>query len=204
MLTLYHAPMSRSTRIMQLLRELGILDQVEVKIVDIVRHDGSGRADPANPHPEGKVPLLVHDGVEIWESVAIVQYLADLFPEAGLSIAPGDPLRGRYLSWLAWGAGVVEPMVILKLQGVETPGIQRNFRGLDEVTARIGKALEAAPYLCGNRYTAADLNVSSLYGWQPSLTPDVAAIRDWIARCQSRPSVATTWGADRILLAEAA
>lgn len=91
MLTLFHAPRSRSTRIVTLLRELDAIDKVAIKIVDITRGDGSGRKDPKNPHPEGKVPLLDHDGVVIWESIAIIQYLSDLFPEKKMAPVDGDP-----------------------------------------------------------------------------------------------------------------
>ena len=108
MLTLYHSPMSRSTRITQLLRELNALDRVNVEIVTVTRIDGSGGIDPANPHPEGKVPLLVHDGVEIRESIAIAQYLAELFPEAGLSVPPGDQMRGGPARPPADRAGALE------------------------------------------------------------------------------------------------
>jgi len=60
-------PRSRSSRIVILLRELDAVDEIAIEIVDIARGDGSGRKDPQNPHPEGKVPLLVHDGVVIWK-----------------------------------------------------------------------------------------------------------------------------------------
>ena len=62
MLTLIHSPQSRSTTILSLIEEMGIQDRIETREVTIPRMDGSGRRDPANPHPEGKVPALVHDG----------------------------------------------------------------------------------------------------------------------------------------------
>ena len=34
--------------------------------------------------PTGKVPMLVHDGFKVWESLAIIEYAAELFPDAGL------------------------------------------------------------------------------------------------------------------------
>jgi glutathione S-transferase len=103
MLTLYHAPQSRSSRILWLLEELGA--DYELVITDIPRQDGSGAADPRNPHPDQKLPALVHDGALITESIAIVQYLADLYPKVGLAPAIGDPLRGPYLTWLVRGCG---------------------------------------------------------------------------------------------------
>jgi glutathione S-transferase len=58
MLTLYHAPQSRSSRIVRLLIELDVLDQVDIRIVTVARQDGSGGADPSNPHPgrQGAAP----------------------------------------------------------------------------------------------------------------------------------------------------
>jgi glutathione S-transferase len=100
MLTLHHAPQSRSSRIVWLLEELGA--PYQLKITDIPRMDGSGAPDPTNPHPDKKVPALVDDGVLVTESIAIVQYLIDKFPAAGLGPAIGDPLRGPYLTWLAY------------------------------------------------------------------------------------------------------
>ena len=100
MLTLYHSPRSRSSRILQLIDELGVWSEIDVRSVAVRRQDGTGAPDPSNPHPEGKVPLLVHDGVEIWESNAIILYLTDLFSKAGMgpilwSMPSPRPIRKR-------------------------------------------------------------------------------------------------------------
>src|SRR5262245_48986629 len=128
MLTLYHAPRSRSTRIVWLLEELGA--DYALKIVDIPRQDGSGAADAANPHPDKKVPALDHDGALITESIAVILYLTDLFPQAKLAPAVGDPQRGEYLTWLAYYAGVIEPVVHFQFLGLgDDPQLRRTFRG---------------------------------------------------------------------------
>lgn len=196
MLTLFHAPMSRSSRIVTLIDELGA--EVEIREVTIPRQDGSGGRDPANPHPEGKVPLLDHDGVLVWESPAIVLYLTDLFPEAGLGPLPGDPLRGPYLSWLAYYGGVVEPVLILEnLLKLDNPVLTATFRSMAQVTDRLAGALERDPYLLGDRYTAADLLLHSPFAWFPEATPEVPVIRDWVERCSGRPAVARTLARDK-------
>lgn len=192
MLTLFHAPRSRSSRIITLLRELDALDKVEIKIVDITRGDGSGRKDPANPHPEGKVPLLVHDGVELWESIAIIQYLTDLFPEKMLAPLAGDPQRGRYLSWLAWYAGVVEPVLIAHAAGLSHPYLDFTFRGPAEMGQRLEAALKGNSYLIGDRYTAADLLLHSPFAWYPAAAPGSDVVKAWIKRCGERESLQWT------------
>ena len=65
-----------------------------------------------------KVPALVHDGVLITESIAIVLYLTDIFRTSGIGPQIGDPKRGPYLTWLAYYAGVIEPLIVSNFAGV--------------------------------------------------------------------------------------
>ncbi|MDF0601168.1 glutathione S-transferase family protein [Psychromarinibacter sp. C21-152] len=188
MLTLYHAPRCRSTRIVALLDELGARDQVSVEVVGIPRQDGSGGRDPRNPHPEGKVPLLVHDGVEIWESTAIALYLTELFPEAGLGRPVGAPDRGRLLSWLAWYGDVLEPVMVMTYAQLDHPALRATFRGMEEAGHRLSAALSGAPYLMGADYTVADLICASAFQFAPQYAPDAPGLADWVARCADRPA----------------
>ena len=136
MLTLHHAPRSRSSRIVWLLEELGA--NYRLVITDISRPDGQGAPDPKNPHPDKKVPALEHDGALVTESSAIVQYLTDLYPKAGLAPAIGDAKRGPYLTWLAYYAGVIEPVINLGFAGLaDNPAMQRTFTTRQAVDARI-------------------------------------------------------------------
>jgi hypothetical protein len=90
MLTLVHAPRSRSSRFLWLLEEIG--EPYDIQCVSIRRSDGSGALDPANPHPHGKVPVLKDGGAKmVFEQTAIALYLADRFPDARLGPAIGDP-----------------------------------------------------------------------------------------------------------------
>lgn len=185
MITLFHAPQSRSTRIVALLKELDAVDAVRIETVTIPRMDGSGARDPRNPHPEGKVPLLDHDGVLVRESSAIIQYLAELFPEAGLGIAPGYRQRGAYLSWFAWYAGVIEPVLTLEAIGLDHPALARTFRTSADIKARLAEALTDSPFLLGDRFTAADLLLHSPFAWFGK--PGEPVIDAWVDRCIDRP-----------------
>jgi glutathione S-transferase len=201
MLTLFHAPSSRSSRILTLIHEMGIADFVAIQPVDIVRHDGSGRRDPANPHPEGKAPVLLHDGVLITETAAIMLYLTDMFPTAGLGPQPGDAARGAYLMWLSWYGSMMEPALICQAAGLHHPYLTATFRSPAEVTARLQNALAKGPWLLGDIYSAADILVHSPYAWFTEATPDDPLIRDWVARCQARPALAQTRALDVTLQA---
>lgn len=195
MLSLYHSPMSRSSRFVWLLEELGA--DYELRYVEVSRPDGSGGVDPANPHPDGKVPALVHDGVLVTESAAICLYLTDLFAEKGLGPAVGDPKRGPYLTWLAYYAGVIEPVVVIDATGHgDDPGLRRSFRGMAEMHARVGGALEASPYLLGEEFSAADLIVASLAQVVRPALPAGQPVDGWLERINARPALARAMAKD--------
>ncbi|WP_199259523.1 glutathione S-transferase family protein [Paracoccus binzhouensis] len=190
MLTLYHAPKSRSSSVIALLHELGILDRIHIREVTIPRQDGSGGHDPANPHPEGKVPYLVNGEDWVRERGAIMLYLTDLFPEAGLGPLPGDPKRGQYLSWLSWYQGVLEPVAILNFFKIEHPALMATFRDYDTAIQRLDEVLARQPWLLGDKFSAADLLIASPFLFFGEGMPRPLAIDDWAQRIQSRPSMA--------------
>ena len=195
MLTLHHAPQSRSSRIVWMLEEVGA--DYRLVITDIPRMDGSGAADPGNPHPDKKVPALVHDGALVTESIAIIQYLADLHPQAKLAPPIGDPARGPYLTWLAYYAGVVEPVVNFQFAGLsDNPVLQRTFRDGAAMQRRLAAALDANPYLLGDRFTAADLLYASLGHYMRDVLPPGPRVDEYLQRCGSRPALARATAKD--------
>lgn len=196
MLTFYHSPQSRSSAILALIEEMGIRDQIELREVTIPRMDGSGGRDPANPHPEGKVPVLVHDGLVITERAAIILHLTTLYPDTGLSPKVGSPDWGAFAGWLAWYQGVLEPVVIFEAASIAHPWIEATFRDHKTAAARIRAALEKGPWLLGDSYSAADLLVHAPYAWFAEATPDDPLIRDWVDRCKARPARAKVLAAD--------
>jgi glutathione S-transferase len=189
MLTLHHAPQSRSSRILWLLEELGA--PYEIRLTDIPRPDGSGAADPGNPHPDKKVPALVDDGTLVTESAAIILYLTDKFPSAGIGPVTGDPLRGAYLTWLAYYAGVIEPVVTLEFaQLANNPVLERTFRGRAEIDARILSALRAGPYVLGDRFSGADILVTSVGQFARTMLPADPIVDEYLARTSARSALA--------------
>jgi glutathione S-transferase len=189
MLTLHHAPQSRSSRILWLLEEVGATYQIV--LTNIPRPDGSGAPDPKNPHPDKKVPALVDDGVLVTESAAIVLYLTDKFPAAGVGPVVGDPLRGAYLSWLAYYAGVMEPVATIEFAGLaDNPSVVRTFRGRAEMNARVLSALHAGPWVLGERFSGADILVASMGQFIRVLLPPGDVVDAYLARAAARPALA--------------
>jgi glutathione S-transferase len=195
MLTIHHAPQSRSSRILWLLEEVGA--SYQIVLTDIPRPDGSGAPDPKNPHPDKKVPALVDDGILVTESAAIVLYLTDKFPDAGVGPVVGDPLRGPYLSWLAYYAGVMEPVATVEFAGVaENPALVRTFRGRAEMNTRVLSALRAGPWVLGERFSGADILVASMGQFIRTLLPPGDVVDAYLARAAARPALARALAKD--------
>lgn len=204
MLTLFHAPQSRSGRIVWLMEEIGA--PFEIEYVDIFRAmSGTGARDRANLHPDGKVPALLHDGALVTESAAIALYLTDLFPDAGLGAPVGSPERAAYVTWLAWTAGEMEPAYWGKISG-QTEGDPLAAKRYDAVNARILGALEHGPYLMGHRFTAVDVMVGSAMAWGREYGPASERLDAWLTRIGARTANlrATSKDAPEPVLAEVA
>lgn len=184
MLTLYHSPQSRSTRMIWLLEEIG--EPYTIKYVTIPRADGTGGTDPANKHPEGKVPALEHDGKLVKESGAICLYLTDAFPKAGIGPKVGDSDRADYLFWLFNYVAELEPALIARMTGAgDNPMWKRTYEG---AMARLTKALKAGDFLLGSKFSAADILVSSAVQWMRQQFPDDAVFDRYTERCTTRPA----------------
>ena len=186
MITLFHAPRSRSSRIIWLLEELGA--PYEIRPVSIFRPmTGEGTADPANPHPDGRVPAVLHAGSLVAESVANVIYLTDAFPQAGLGPVAGAAGRGAYLTWLAWYAAEMEPAMFAAMDGT-LAGSPEKQRTHAQAVARLENALTKGPWLTGETFTGADLLVGSALNFARAAFPASTLIDDFAARCKARPA----------------
>jgi glutathione S-transferase len=198
MLTLLHAPRSRSSGIVWLLEETGA--PYDIRYVDIRRGDGSGLSDEGNLHPHGKVPVLKDGDEVVFERVAICHYVAEKFPEAKLAPPPGEKGRGEYLTLLAYYAGVIEPAFTSKLMKVSPPRGTAGWVAVDEVMPFIEAQLTKQDYIAGNQFTAADVlyaGAFALFMNSPLMEGHKSmALQDYIARCTSRPALARAQAKD--------
>lgn len=190
MLTLIHAPRSRSSGFIWLLEEIG--QPYDIQYVSIRRGDGSGARDAANPHPHGKVPALKDGATIVFEQSAIALYLADRFPQAQLGPTIDDPARGEFLTMLSYYAGVVEPGFVSKFLKVTVPRGTAGWVDADEVMDFINAKLSAQPYIAGTRFTAADVLYAGAFALFMN-SPLLAARRttqleQYVERCVARPA----------------
>jgi glutathione S-transferase len=186
MITLYHAPQSRSSRIVWLLEELGA--QYTIQPVSIFRPmTGQGQGDPANPHPDQRVPAIEHKDTLITESVGIALYLGDALPQAGLAPAIGDARRGDYCTWLAWYGCEMEPAMFAALSGAlaTSPHKQRDHAAVME---RLENRLAYLPYVLGEAFSIADLLIASALNFGRKAFPESAVLDAYIERCKARPA----------------
>lgn len=186
MLTLIHAPMSRSGRILWLLEELGA--EYDVRYVSIRRRDGSGGPDDNNPHPHKQVPALLHNGSLVTESTAITQYLTELYPESEMGRPQGHPERGAYLSWLAYYAGVIEPVGSAFISGL-TQNRPELAKGYQDMCAHVVATLDKQPYLLGERISGADLMLGGALAWMRTLLPESISVDRYVQTLTSRPAL---------------
>jgi glutathione S-transferase len=200
-LTLFHAPNSRSCAARALLEELGV--PYDLHVLNLKKNEQRAPAYLAI-NPMGKVPAILHGDALVTEQPAIFIYLADLFPEAGLAPAPGDPLRGPYLRWLAFYGSSFEPAITdLAMKREPTPPMMCPYGDYDTMLATLTAQLRAGPYLLGERFSAADVLWGSSLVWATmfKLVPELPEIMAYIDRIGSRPAARRAAEADAALAA---
>ena len=140
--TFYHNPMSRGRIVHWMLEEAGAA--YDVKLLDFEKREHKTPEFLA-VNPMGKIPTIVHRGVVVTETPAILAYLADAFPGAGLAPRSDDPARGPYFRWLFFGASCIEPALIDRMlsRPVEKEG--RRLRRFADQLRHDDQSARAAP-----------------------------------------------------------
>ena len=191
MITIYHAPRSRSSRIIWLLEELGA--EYKIELVPIVRGDGSGTPPPDSYkaiHPLKKVPAIkVFDEV-VYESPAICLYLTDSHQKRAIGPLPGANDRAEYVRWLFFYSANVEPAATARFQGWDKdPAKPTGFGTLEQIEELISAQLEQAPYMLGDTFSAADIMYGSTIAFfKGNLFPARKHYDDYLARLNARPA----------------
>ncbi|KAB7764839.1 glutathione S-transferase family protein [Xanthomonas maliensis] len=195
-IVLFHNARSRSRGVLILLEELGADYRLEP--IDLQRGEQRSPSFLA-VNPMGKLPTIRHGDSVVTEQVAIYQYLAELYPEAGLSPAPGDADRGPYLRWLAFYGACFEPaMTDQAAKRPPAPQSMSPYGDVATVVEVVDAQLARGPYLLGERCSAADVLWGSALGWMVAfgLLDPPGPTRTYVERMAARPAVARAAAVD--------
>lgn len=200
-ITLFHAPNSRSAGARILLEELGA--DYELRPLNLKSNEQRGARYMA-VNPMGKVPAILHGGTLVTEQAAVFMYLADLYPEAGLAPAIGDPLRGAYLRWMVFYGSCFEPAVVDRsMKRTPAPLATSPYGDFDTMLGTVSQQLSRGPYLLGDKFTAADLLWGMALAWATGfqLVPLLPEFKAYVTQIGNRPSVVRVRAQDAALAA---
>lgn len=201
--TFFTNPMSRGQIARWALHEAGVdYDQV------LVNWESKPPALLA-ANPMAKVPTLIHHSETgnkvITECAAVCAYLAEAHPEAGLG--PSADEAADYYRWLFFAAGPVEQAIITRSMGWELPPERQGMAGwgsYERTIAALEGHFEGNNYVCGERFTMADVYVGSQVDWGltfGSIPPNEAFVA-YAERLQARPAYKEAKGIDNKLIEE--
>jgi len=194
MLTVYHAPRTRSVRVLWLLEELG--EPYETRLVEFKPpREGFFSQDT----PLGKLPVIEDEGVAICESGAIVEYILERYGRGRLAPAVGDPGRGPFLQWCHYAESTLYPPIgsliwhhFYRGDAVAVPQVVEDLAGrAASALAFAEKHFGDGDYLLGDEFSAADimmgftLNTGRFAGVLDASSPKLLA---YLERIETRPA----------------
>jgi len=182
---LYYWPKTRAFRALWMLEELRV--PYEFAYVNI-RAGEQNAPGFCRVNPTSQLPGLEEDGGCCAESGAVLLYLADKYRQAGLGVPLDDPLRGRFLQWMFFTGACLEPAMAERMTGAPGNSVSFGWGDLGRVEKAIESALADGPWLLGERFTAADILVSSTLqiACMAKLIEPGGVLSDYVARATSR------------------
>ena len=211
--TLYGVFRSRASRPIWLLYELGEAFE-HIPVIQSYRLPQASAPDAplntASPaflqvNPQGQIPAWVEGDLILTESLSITNHIART---RGGDLGPRTPAEQALIDqWTLLAVTAVEgpALEILNVVGAggdKTPegqaAIAINAEKLRRPMKRLQAHLAAHPYLVGDRFTVADLNLAECLRYaqgHPTLMGEFPAVKSWLETCQSRPAFQKMWGA---------
>jgi glutathione S-transferase len=190
-LRIYGVARTRAFRALWMAEELG-LDYEHIPIE--IGPDGARKSDYLAINPNGRLPAIDDDGFALWESLAITLYLAKKRRRFYPTSLEGE---AKAWQWSLWAVQEVDRGVnIWSLHAMRLPPEDRDPQRLAEALKLLAPpfkvldgALAGRPYLLGEDFTVADLNVAAVISraidMDLAATPHLAA---WLRRCLGRPA----------------
>ena len=139
----------------------------------------------------GKVPALQDGDATMAEAAAICAYVAERYPDAKLAPPVGDPLRAKYLYWLFFSPGCIEPTIVQLATKIEMNPVAAGWGDAQRVIDVLDAALQKGPWLLGENFSAADIVIGSGLNFGVRLfkmIPARPSFDAYLARCMARPA----------------
>ena len=199
MIELFHITGSCSFAARAALEEAG----VEYRTIDVHPRRRDEAEGFAEANPLKRVPTLRDGEVSVYETAAVLMYVAERFPAAGLAPAPGSRERGDFLRWLTWLSNTLhgawqalDAPRFLTDTPEEVDGIRRKGRErLDAIGDYLERELTPGGWCLGAQFSVADIYLYMLVGWQ-SYSEDYVlgggAVAAHYGRVGSRAAIART------------
>ncbi|MEO2173115.1 MAG: glutathione S-transferase family protein [bacterium] len=192
---LYGIPGSRALRSIWAIEEVG----VAYEHIPTNFSADSKSPDYLAINPNGRIPALVDDDLVLFESMAINLYLAKTY---GGALYPDNAIdEARANQWSVWGISEIEPLQMqIVIQKLFMPEDKRDAgviasaeKGLERPLKVLDGALSETPYLLGDQFTIADLNVAAVMLLLNMVEFDYSSftnVKRWAEACYGRPSLA--------------
>jgi glutathione S-transferase len=174
MYQLYYSPGSASLVVHWLLLELQV--PFSLQLVDF-SSSAQKSADFLQKNPLGQVPVLFDGTAYRTESAALLLYLTEQHPSAGLAPMPGSPERAVFLQWMCFLTNQLAPVFRLwfyppDLGFEQYPAAVK--RQLEHKIAAIWQQLalhlqQHGPWLCGEQFSVADLLLTMYMRWSRNM-----------------------------------
>jgi glutathione S-transferase len=188
MMQLYWSPRSRSFTALWLMEETG---QPYERVLTDIATGAQKKPEYLAINPMGKVPALRDGEATLAEAAAICAYVAERYPEANLAPAVGNPLRAKYLYWLFFAPGCIEPAMVQIATKIEMSSVAAGWGGAQQVFDVLDAALAKGPWILGENFSAADIAIGSALNFSVRLfkmVPSRPSFDAYIARCVARPA----------------
>jgi len=192
-LRIYGIARTRAFRALWIAEELGLsYEHLPIEIGDA----GAGSPEFRKINPNGRLPFIEDDGFVLFESLAITFYLSKKHSDGKLYPATLEA-EARAWQWSFWAIAEVDRGVnIWSLHAVRLPEAERDaakredaLRGIAKAFRILDTAVAQQPYLLGDAFTIADLNVAAVIS--RAVDMDLSAVpnlKAWLIRCFERPA----------------
>lgn len=191
-------PSPRSFKVLVVANHLGI--EHDLVICDLTKGE-QRRPEYGAINPNHKAPALEHGDFKLWESNAMIQYLASLKPESGL-LPRDEAARANVLQWMFWESTTWDSAAaILAFEnfvkgffGMGPPDpaeVEKGMQRFNSAATILDAHLKGRAFVCGDQMTLADFALgAALILEEPAKLPvsQYAEIKRWASQLKALPA----------------